>query len=674
MSDKTVPTDLPQSLKDAMKRQPPKGGLKAVKHVVLLMQENRSFDHYFGKGFDGVRGFEDRNMVLLPDGKTAVKQQPGSDGPQRWPIPGKDTDNDLNHNWEGGHEAWHEGWYDRWVAAKTAATMGFYDQPEVVGFYRQLANAFTICDGYYSSVIGETTSNRNYFFSGFGGWEPTGVRVTGSEAHVREKTGSKEAYNWTSYPELLEAAGVSWQVYQEWDNFYDNNLEFHEEFRRIALKVLGGSSKLKNRHSLYNFYHPTDNDSSPPGPDDISQADLDALDAEVKKLSPSERSLFERGLRRQRPAKNGGGVDSIRGFVQAFADDVTANKLPQVSYLLASARDSEHPGNSSPGFGQQVAYQVLDAIAQKPEVWDSTIVLISYDENGGLFDHVPPPVPPWRWADELVDGVPIGLGTRVPMIAVSPWTVGGFVNSQIFDHTSQVRFLENWLGVHQPAISRWRRTVAGDLSSVFDFGRTKPVRRLPAEFKTRWARPLPYQPDAHGTFDDDTQNFILRMHNSGKESVHLTLYPYAGEFDVPHHFDVLGVEVEGVPVKDGAYNFTLVGPNGFRREFAGKTTGDSALVGVATTVDEKALELKLTVTNRGSTPVKVKLARTEGGYGDADPQEKEIPANGLPVTMTWEAKDTHGWYDATFTTMEKGSTYRRRFMGHIENGKPSIGG
>ncbi|MFJ7910643.1 alkaline phosphatase family protein [Kitasatospora sp. NPDC096204] len=674
MSDKTVPADLPQSLKDAMKRQPPKGGLKAVKHVVLLMQENRSFDHYFGKGFDGVRGFEDRNTVLQSDGRTPVLRQPGSTGPQQWQIPSVDTDNDLNHNWTGGHEAWHEGWYDRWVAAKTAATMGFYDQPEVVGFYRRLADAFTICDGYYSSVIGETTSNRNYFFSGFGGWEPTGARVTGPDAHVREKTTSKEAYNWTSYPELLEAGGVSWQVYQEWDNFYDNNLEFHEEFRRIALKVLGGSSKLKNRHSLYNFYHPTDNDGSPPGPDDISQADLDALDGEVKKLSPSERSLFERGLRRHKPAKNGGGVDNLRGFVQAFADDVKANKLPQVSYLIASARDSEHPGNSSPGFGQQVVYQVLDAIASSDDVWDSTILLIGYDENGGLFDHVPPPVPPWRWADEFVEGLPIGLGARVPMIAVSPWTVGGYVNSQVFDHTSQVRFLESWLGVHQPAISRWRRTVAGDLSSVFDFKRTTAVTDLYQGSGPRRARPLPYQPDAHLAFDDDTQMFILRMHNSGTDSVHFTLYPYADEYEAPQHFDVLGAAVEAVPVKGGAYDFTLVGPNGFRREFAGRTTGDSALVDVATTVDEKEPELKLTVTNRGSSPVKVKLARTEGGYGEADPQEKEVPANGQSVTMTWEARDTHGWYDATLTTTEKGSTYRRRFMGHIENGKESVSG
>ncbi|MFD4657325.1 alkaline phosphatase family protein [Kitasatospora sp. NPDC058444] len=670
MSDKTVPPDLPPSVIEAMKRKPPAGGLGAVKHVVLLMQENRSFDHYFGKGFPGVRGFEDRNTVLQSDGKKSVLEQPDSKGPEQWDVPVGDVDRGLNHDWGGGHKAWHEGWYDCWVAAKTVDTMGYYDQPEVVGLYRKLADAFTICDGYHSSVMGETTSNRNFLFSGFGGWEPTGKRVTGGEAHDREKVvGNTAAYNWTSYPELLEANGVSWQVYQEWDNFYDNNLEFHDRFRRIAAAVLKGMPKTYA--STYNFYHPVDDDGHPPGPDDISQPDLDALDAQVKKLSGADRSLFERALRRHRPSKNGGGVDNIRGFVQAFKDDITAGKLPQVSYLVSSARDSEHPGNSSPGFGQQIVYQVLDAIASKPEVWDSTILLISYDENDGLFDHVPPPVPASRWDDEFVGKLPIGLGARVPMIAVSPWTVGGYVNSQVFDHTSQVRFLEKWLGVHQPAISRWRRTVAGDLTSVFDFDRSAAVAKPYKGSGPRPARPLPYQPDAHGALDFDGQKFSLWMDNSGKASVHLALYPYAGEYDVPQHFDVLGAAVEAVPVRGGAYNFTLVGPNGFRREFAGKTTGDAALVDVATAVDGATRELKLSITNRGTSAVKVKLA--PNAYSKAAAQEHDVPANGQPVAVTWKTDDAQGWYDLTLTVGQD-SSYRRRFMGHIENGKESVSG
>ncbi|MFE7591433.1 alkaline phosphatase family protein [Kitasatospora sp. NPDC057512] len=678
MSDKVVPPDLPSSVVEAMKRKPPEGGLDAVKHVVLLMQENRSFDHYFGKGAPGVRGFEDRNTVLLPDGKTSVLEQPESKGPYQWDVPGADVDSDIKHDWSSGHDAWNGGWWNRWIEAKRAdghpedvSTMGYYDQPEVVRFYRKLADAFTICDGYHSSVMGETTSNRNYLFSGFGGWEPDGGRVTGSAAHDREREKSRDAraYNWTSYPELLEANGVSWQVYQEWDNFYDNNLEFHQEFRRIALAALEGAGL--SQPSLYNFYNPKATDKDPPGPDDISDDDLKALADSVQKLSKADRSLFARGLFRHRPSKNGGGVENIRGFVQAFKDDVAAGRLPQVSYLVSSARDSEHPGNSSPGFGQQIVYQVLDAIASKPEVWDSTVVLISYDENGGLFDHVLPPVPAGQWVDELVGKLPIGLGVRVPMIAVSPWTVGGYVNSQVFDHTSQVRFLENWLGVHQPAISRWRRTVAGDLSSVFDFQRTTAVTNPYTGSGPRPARPLPYQPDAYGALDVDGQKFSLWMDNSGKASAHLALYPYAGEYGVPQHFDVLGAVVEAVPVKNSAYDFTVTGPNGFRREFAGKTTGDAALVDVATAVDGAARELKLSITNRGASALKAKLA--PNAYSKVPAKEYDLPANGKPLVVAWGTDDAQGWYDLTLT-VEQDASYRRRLMGHIENGKESISG
>ncbi|MFJ8476194.1 alkaline phosphatase family protein [Kitasatospora sp. NPDC094011] len=681
MTDETIPPGLPPSLLKAMQRPPAKGGLHAIKHVVLLMQENRSFDHYFGKGFVGVRGIEDRNAVLQPDGKTSILQQPGSDGPYRWPVPTSDADESLRHNWDTGQQAWHGGWYDRWVEAKKGRdTMGYYDQQEVVGMYRALAEKFTLCDAYHSSVMSETTSNRNYLFSGYTGKEPgSGKRVVGSDAHGREKeAGNTEAYDWKSYPELLEAGGVSWKVYQEWNNFYDNNLEFYAEFRRIARTLLQGTKHLRRYPSLFGFYpHGKDDPLPARSPEDLTKEELKELEEQVAKLSAADRSLYERGLARHPSAENGGGYKSIRGFVQAFKDDIANNALPQVSYLVASEQDSEHPGNSTPMLGQQVVHQVLDAIASNDEVWDSTVLLISYDENDGQFDHVPPPVPPREVKDEWVHdfveaGQPLGLGVRVPMIAVSPWTVGGYVNSQVFDHTSQVRFLENWLGVRQPLISNWRRTVAGDLSSVFDFERTGAVEDLPADSTVRRARPLPYQPDVYGTLDAAGKRFTLRMSNGGKASAHLALYPYADEYEEPQHFDVLGTVEKAVPVAGGAYEFTLTGPNGFRREFAGSTTGTAALVDVASTVDGATRQLTLSITNRGTSALKVKLTRN--AYGEAPDQEHDLPAKGQPVVVTWPTDDdAQGWYDLTLT-VEQDDSYRRRLMGHIENGKESVSG
>ena len=112
----------------------------------------------------------------------------------------------------------------------------------------------------------------------------------------------------------------------------------------------------------------------------------------------------------------------------------------------------------------------IDAIAANPEVWAKTAFILNYDENDGLFDHVAPPVPPPGTPKEFVEGLPIGGGFRVPCIIVSPWTAGGWVCSQPFDHTSVLQFLEKFTGVAEPNITDWRRKTFGDLTAAFRFG------------------------------------------------------------------------------------------------------------------------------------------------------------------------------------------------------------
>jgi phospholipase C len=664
---------LPESLLEALKRKPLPGGLKAVKHVVFLMQENRSFDHYFGSGFRGVRGFDDRNLVTRPgaSGLTVLDQPDPRDRakvhrPYRLGL-GVGKAGPESHDWFTGHQAWNNGRYDRWIAAKGPVTMGYFDQPEVVGTYRELAERFTVCDAYHCSVMGETTSNRNYLFSGFGGWEPDGPRVTGAAAHDRE--GQAAGYNWLSYPEILEANndpfgadGLSWRVYQGRDNFYDNNLEFYAEFKRVfraALKKAGSSHQ-----SLFDFY------AAKP-----SAKEVEALAKAVAALPPADRSLYDRGLFRCPPAPTDQAENpkNYRDFVYAFAQDVATGKVPRVSYLIPSQADSEHPGDSAPTDGEEVVRQVLDVIASNDALWDSTVLFISYDENDGFFDHMPPPVPPREAYDEYVEGQPIGLGMRVPMIAVSPWTVGGYVNSQVFDHTSQVRFLENWLGVRQPAISRWRRTVAGDLTSLFDFDRTGAPPPQPADPKRRLARPLPHQPDAHGVLDRHLGVFILRTANTGSASAHLTLYTYAGEYETPQHYDVLGIAAAPVhvPVSGPSYDLVLTGPNGFRREFTGRVDGATAKVDVTSSLTPASTRtLTLVITSPSPQTHNVTLAPRH--YSSAPALHGTVAA-GKPLTLEWDAEDAEGWYDLDLTIAED-TSFRRRLMGHIENGRASISG
>src|SRR5690606_23706741 len=190
-----------------------------------------------------------------------------------------------------------------------------------------------------------------------------------------------------------------------------------------------------------------------------------------------------------------------------FRKDVDAGKLPTVSWLVPSQNFSDHP--SAPWYGAWFTSEILDILTKNPEVWKKTIFIVTYDENDGYFDHIPPFVPPdprnpstgkcspgvnvvpdefIRKENELRDGVPkaqarsapIGLGNRVPLLIASPWSRGGKVCSEVFDHTSTLQFLEVFLNkkfnkqIKQTNISTWRRAVCGDLTSAFStFQETK---------------------------------------------------------------------------------------------------------------------------------------------------------------------------------------------------------
>ncbi|MFD5115730.1 phosphocholine-specific phospholipase C [Streptomyces sp. NPDC058391] len=695
---------LPPSLRAALAAEPAAGGMRAIKHVVILMQENRSFDHYFGT-LRGVRGFGDRNAVELPSGKP-VFEQPGPLGTVL-PFPVRDAAETqrkdlqyigaLDHSWDGGAAAWNNGWMDHWVSAKSAATMAYYDRRDIPLHY-ELADTFTVCDAYHSSVHTSTSPNRNHLWSGWTGFEADGRRAVGNDAYEED---THPGYPWPTYAERLEKAGRSWQTYTEWENFTDNNIEFFTTFKNVARKALAAARALPGQPGAAGFTYMEAFYAAVREADDeaVRERLLAALEEGVAALTERERSLFDRGLRR---------VESGT-LATRFRADVAAGTLPEVSYLVPSAVDSEHPGSSSPVASASLVYQVLDALGAHPDIWRHTVVLINYDENDGFFDHVPPPVPPLDDPDERWEGRPTGLGMRVPLLVVSPWTVGGHVCSQVFDHTSVIRFLEKWTGVDEPNITAWRRTVTGDLTSAFDFrrGRSQPEVEQPGAippFSGRWqprppaeqrmpvqekgarpARPLPYQTDAYGHLDGDGRAFRVTLSNTGRASAHFALYPYAGEFEVPQHRDVRGTAQWTVPLTGragDAYRFTITGPNGFRREFAGPVAGRGAEVSSA--VDHHDRDLQLTLRNSGDRPVTFTVRPL--GYvdeADLDGWTRQITVKpGRSRSVVHSAADAHGWYDIEITAEPstpgdvagQDVRFRRRLMGHIENGRASVSG
>jgi phospholipase C len=183
-----------------------------------------------------------------------------------------------------------------------------------------------------------------------------------------------------------------------------------------------------------------------------------------------------------------------------FRNDVKSGNLPTVSWLVAPQKFSDHP--SAPWYGAWYVSEVMNILTENPEIWKKTIFILNYDENDGYFDHIPPFVAPHpsdlktgkvspgiNTSDEFVTlkeelakpGMkpenarqsPIGLGYRVPLIIASPWTRGGWVNSEVCDLTSSIMFLENFLqhktgkAIMEDNISSWRRAICGDLTSVF---------------------------------------------------------------------------------------------------------------------------------------------------------------------------------------------------------------
>jgi phospholipase C len=397
------------------------GSLSDIRHVVLLMQENRSFDHYFGT-LPGVRGFGDKTAMRLSTGRS-VFHQPDPLNSQGYMLPFHlDTAQhaelipSTSHAWATQHAAWNGGRMDNWLPAHRAAdgahgpyTMGYFKR-EDIPFHHALADAFTICDGYHCSVLSSTRPNRLYYMSGT--IDPEGLA---GGPHITQKT-PPEGLRWKTYAERLEEAGVSWKVYQHADD-------------GTGFNVL----------RLFRSFQ----DSAPQSP------------------------LRIKGM----PAASDG----------EFEWDVMHDKLPAVTWLCPTNEGSEHPHNSIPSAGAEFIAGKLDALAANPDVWAKTAFIINYDENDGLFDHVAPPVAPDGTLHEFVEGVPIGAGFRVPCIIVSPWTAGGWVCSQAFDHTSILQLLERVTGVREPNISPWRRRTFGDLTAAFRFGEAPaPVPQLPS--------------------------------------------------------------------------------------------------------------------------------------------------------------------------------------------------
>ncbi|WP_229518506.1 phosphocholine-specific phospholipase C [Massilia sp. PAMC28688] len=665
------------------------GTIMDVQHIVILMQENRSFDHYFGT-LRGVRGFGDRFTIPVADttgtaGSVWLQRNDSGDAVADRVAPFHlDTTQAFSamrvlgtpHTWPNAQRAWDHGRLAAWPTFKQRHAMGHYTAVDLP-YQCALADLFTVCDAYHCSLQAGTNPNRVMAWTGTNDPFQLGHGPVIGNSYDHLGFDPAGGYSWTTYPQRLQAAGVSWQIYQDLsDNYTDNPLVGFRAFRQAAAAS---------------------------APDAVQRA-------------LRERALTTRTLDRLR-------------------QDVQDGTLPQVSYIIATAEGSEHPVPSSPAQGAAYTATVIDALASNPAVWSKTVLFLMFDENDGFFDHVPPPAVPscLHWdndpakarfagastvstageyhhlrsteateADDLMHR-PYGLGPRVPMLVISPWSRGGWVNSQVFDHTSLIRFMEVRFGVMEPNISPWRRAVCGDLTSAFDFANPDPrpfVHLLPATAEraqrarqigqaslppmpavpqlprqaagTRPSRALPYALAVHELPPGDGNTISLLLANAGRAGAVCHVYDRLRLAQVPRRYTVgAGHRLPASwDAPDGAYDLWILGPNGFHRHVAGTLAAPPFQVSVE--LDGGSGTLDLIMHNPGGTARACVVHAN--AYADAlaaaTPWQITL-APGQQARRSWPLQGSGGWYDFSVRLPELPG-YVRRFAGRLETGRDSI--
>ncbi|MBC6112696.1 phospholipase C, phosphocholine-specific [Pedobacter sp. CCM 8938] len=799
---------LPPAIQKALAIDPALGStFYDAEHIVFLMQENRSFDHAFGM-MQGVRGFNDPRAITLAN-KNKVWLQSNKDGETYapWHLNIKETKiawmGSTPHNWTDQSDARNGGKYDKWLDVKKPYKATYAHMPLTIGyckredfpFYYSLADAFTVCDQNFCSVIAGTHPNRFYWMSGTvrESNKPEGV------AHLWNNNNyDKPTLNWKTYPERLEEHGVSWKIYQNeltmgfglngeessWlSNFGTNVMEYFEQYnvrlhpgaidnlrekKEMLLKQIADSAKqelteqertkveaikkllVKTEEEMKLYTMENHAALSNQAKNLNAKAfGINSNDPDFHKLSALQ--YDENGVERELNIPKG-------DILHQFRSDVDAGTLPTVSWLMTPANFSDHPG--VPWFGSWFVSEVMDILTKNPEQWKKTIFIMTYDENDGYFDHVPPFVPPHPFrenAGKVSDGIDtlmdyaakdqqtnpstkdsniresqIGLGYRVPMVIVSPWTRGGYVCSEVFDHTSSLQFLENFIEkkynkkVVEENISPWRRTICGDLTSVFrpyngekikqpalmekkPFMQTiysakfkelpdnyrklsqKEINDINTDHRTspyfpqqekgiRAACALPYELYVNGMLKGDKFELQLGAANTtfGKKAAGsaFTVYgenPFKGEALKVWDYtvkagDELRDEFTLADFSGGRYHLKVHGPNGFFREFVGDRQNPELTV--LCSYEQKAGNMTgnliLTMNNTGIKTIEVLVKDLAYKSGN-----KVIKIAGqTKLTQLIDLTKSYNWYDLSVSVKAK-DQYIERFAGRVETG--SIG-
>lgn len=777
---------IPPAIQKALAINPAKGSSYLdAEHIVFLMQENRSFDHTFGS-LRGVRGFQDPRAIRLGN-NYPVWMQSNKKGETYAPFRLNMNDSSatwmdsLPHSWNNQVDARNDGKYDGWLEAKRSGNKDYADMPLTMGYYNRadipfyyaLADAFTVCDQSFCSALTGTSPNRSFFWTGTIKQEQN----EDAKPHVsNEQIDVSEQNTWTTFPERLTDAGIDWKVYQNeisldsglegeearWlGNFTDNSLEFfknyqvssHPEYRKaLQLRIrqleekLSAAADPKAMEKLQQLQEALEKAIANP---------LEKLDQRTQELHRrafvtnrndpdyhelEEITYSEKGKTIQTHIPKG-------DILHQFRADTDSGQLPAVSWLVAPCNFSDHP--TAPWYGAWYVSEVLEILCKNPEVWKKTVFILTYDENDGYFDHLPAVVAPnpkdpetglvspgldiraeYVFPGQSSRVSPIGLGYRVPTLIISPWSRGGYVNSQVYDHTSCLQFLERFLSnktkkpVQEPNISSWRRSLCGDFSSAFrpylgeKINLPDPVDRLPfhkhihsRQFKplptgfhalskneiteilkkplehlllakqepgTRPANAIPYELAVHGQLNPDRNEIGIRMESGNK---------LFGKASSGAGFTVYGLQktwsftaAAGAHLDykwplslfpDQHYQLELHGVNGFYRRFEGNQEDPDLSITLIYPLNSSGNadgNLNLWLKRAQSNqPLSLKIKHLAYGYREADLSFKKGEKE---KKVSIDLRNSNSWYDFKITAYDY-PLYSQHFAGHVETGKES---
>ncbi len=368
-------------------------GFHKINHLIWIIQENHSFDNYFGT-FPGADGIPTGTCLsLLPGSSRCVK--PFHITATNLPIC------DLPHEWWAAHAAYNYGRMDGFVWAEgTNYTMGYYDQQDIPNYWAY-ARHYTLCDRYFSSFLGPSLQNHIYTVAAQDGGITTPMPHTLEQ--VERALDDPNGFSFPSVVTLFNKAHLDWKYYNETKPLppgvsrdVDINDQFYPDPKRFWIwNPLPGFKAIRD-----------------------NPADMARLVA-----------------------------------LKEYFEDLRRGTLPQVAWIVPDTEDSEHAPEPI-AQGMWYVTRLINALMQSP-YWKDSAIVLTWDDYGGYYDHVEPP---------MVDAY--GYGPRVPTIVISPYAKPGFISHETYDFTSVLKFIEErWRLPYLTA----RDHYALDLRDCFDF-------------------------------------------------------------------------------------------------------------------------------------------------------------------------------------------------------------